>query len=136
MTQELLHVDFIRIKMDETTEFHIPVEYIGIAEGVKDGGVLTISSEMVQVECLPTSIPESIKIDVSEMKIGESKHAGDLVMPEGVKLVSEQAMVLLSITSIRVAEVKEEVPEGEEGAEGEGEGEKAAEGAKPADEDK
>jgi len=112
MTQAVLHVDFQGVKLDEAAEFNVAVDFTGIPVGVKDGGVTTISSEHVTVECLPTDVPDTIPIDISHLRVGQALMAGDLVLPEGIKLISDRAMVLVSITAVRqvVEEVVAEVP--------------------------
>ncbi len=130
MTQEVIHVDFLGVKMDEAVEFHVLVKFEGTPEGVKEGGVRTISSEYVMVECLPTDVPDSIPIDISHLKIGDSVTAGQLQLPENVKLVSDPAVVLASVATVRVVEEAAPVAEEAEVAEGEeAEEKKAAEEA-------
>ncbi len=113
MTQDVIHADFQGVSMDEATEFRINVEFIGTPIGVKDGGVLTISSDHIMVECLPTKVPDKVSIDIDALAIGHSLNAGQVALPEDVKLVSDPASVLVSITTVRVVveEVKPEVAE-------------------------
>lgn len=133
LTQGTIHVDFYRVRMDQLTEFHVAIRFEGIPVGVTDGGVRTVTSEYVAVECLPTDVPDEIPLDISQLEIGHALNAGDIILPQGLKLVSDPGMTIISITTIRV--VEEEEPEEEEaveeGAEGE---EKPAEGEeKPAE---
>jgi len=130
MTQEILHIDFIKVRMDEATEFQVALVFEGVSEGVKDGGVLTISSEFIHIECLPGNIPEHIGVDISPLKIGDSITAVDIVLPPEVKLVSDPAMVIVSVTSIRIVEEDLE-PAAVEGEPVEGEDAEAADGDKP-----
>ena len=76
---ELMHADFVRIKMDQLVEISVPVRLIGEAVGVKvDGGILEHVTRSVELSCLPTSIPEHIDIDVTNLKIGESIKVSDV----------------------------------------------------------
>ncbi|HDS31033.1 MAG TPA: 50S ribosomal protein L25 [Firmicutes bacterium] len=115
LSQKIIHVDLLGIKMDEAISFHVKVEFVGNPIGVKEGGVLSKAVDHIEVECLPTVVPDSIEVDISKLNVGESIHASDLVMPEGVTLASETNTVLASVVAIRLTEAKEE--EAEEGAE-------------------
>jgi large subunit ribosomal protein L25 len=133
LTQDVIHVDFLGVRMDEKIEFHVKINFQGTPEGVKEGGVRSISSEYVTVSCLPNDVPESIAVDISGLKIGDSLSAGELVMPENVELVTDTASNLLSVSAIRITEEElapAAVAEGEEAAaEGEAaEGEEAPSG--------
>jgi large subunit ribosomal protein L25 len=133
MSQQVAHVEFLAVKMDEVTEFHVPIIFEGTPKGAKDGGVKTISSDHVMVECLPTVVPDSLTVNITDLDIGDSINAGAMVMPEGVKLVTDPAVTLVSITAVRavveaVAAVTEAVEGAAEGEAAEG-GEKKAEGA-------
>jgi len=132
LTQHVLHVDFLRVRMDEATEFHVFLDYQGTPQGVKDGGVPTLLSEYLMVECLPSDVPDSIPVDISALKIGESLHARDVILPDGVKLLADPAVTLVSIAAVRVVEeVKPvEVVEAEAAEEGE---EKPGEKEEPTD---
>lgn len=127
LTQEILHVDFQGVKMDVAMQFTVRVEFLGTPEGVKIGGIQSVSRDHVEVECLPADVPESLSIDVSGLGMGESVNAGALTIPEGVKLLSDPQMVLVSIVAPRAAaeeekpaeEVEAEEKEAEEKEEGE-----------------
>ncbi len=72
VTRNMLHVDFVRVLLDKKLRVKSDVEVVGIAAGVKEGGILNIVTHEILIECLPADIPESIKIDVTEMKIHDS----------------------------------------------------------------
>lgn len=116
VTDKIKHVDFTVVSMTEKIDVKVPlVVNNGIeAPGVKEGGVLDIVHHEIEVECLPTDIPEKIEVDAKAMKIGDAVHAKDLVMPKGVtcKLDPEEVIVALH------PPMKEEVP-AEEAAVGE-----------------
>ncbi len=77
-----LHIDFQRVAMDKTVTVDCPVELVGIPVGVKDsGGVLGHPIKRVKIECMPTDIPDKISIDVSQLRIGDSIHFRDVVIP-------------------------------------------------------
>jgi large subunit ribosomal protein L25 len=83
----VLHVDFVRIAMDETIRLQVPLEVHGTPAGAKEGGVLSVLLHQVTVECLPGNIPASIRVRVDDLKINDALHLGAVSMPEGVKAV-------------------------------------------------
>ena len=118
----LLHVDFYRLAMDKALTVSVPVTLKGEAAGVRQqGGLVDFVHRDVQVECMPTEIPEHIEVDISELMIGQGVRLRDVV--EGVSWtpVSDPEMLLVHVIPPKV----EEEPEAEEAA--------AVEGAEPAE---
>jgi len=140
---EILHVDFQALKKGQEISVDINLEYQGNPVGVKDeGGVLSISAREITVTCRPSLIPEHIVVDISKLALGDSMHASEIVLPEGVRLDSDPETNLASVVAPRSladeeAEAAEaaEGEEGEEGAEGES-GESKDESDKSEDKDK
>jgi large subunit ribosomal protein L25 len=119
----LMHVDFIRVRADQTIEAEVSIQFIGEAEGVREGGLLEQSLFSVTVEALPGDIPNSIEHDVTALVIGDSIHVSDLTVPKGVTVVTDPETTVAHVSQPRVAEEEAPAAEGE-AAEGEG----AAEG--------
>lgn len=96
-----LHVDLVRVRLDRAIHATVPVELIGAedAPGVRDGGVLEHVSHELNVEALPTAIPESIIHDVSGMSIGDTLLLGALRAPEGVTLLGDPEEVVIATLS-------------------------------------
>ena len=67
----LLHVDFIRISMEDEIEVEVPLNFTGEAAGAEEGGILQFLLREVSVKCLPGNIPELIEVDISPLHIGE-----------------------------------------------------------------
>ncbi len=132
---KLLHIDFYRVSMTEKLSAEVPVVTVGESAGEKAGGTVEHILREVTVECLPDRIPESIEIDVTALEIGNSIHARDLSVPEGVKIITEPDRVVISVIAPRV--VEEEVA-AEEAVEPElvGEKEEAEEEAEEKKEEK
>ncbi len=141
----VLHVDFNEISLTETLKINVPLSSKGEPVGVKvDGGILEHIMWEVQVECLPTDIPEKIEVDVSNLKLGESLHVKDIVPSEGFKILSDPELITMIVKAPKVEAPKEEVvaeaglePElirkkKEEEEAGAGPGETPAEGPKEA----
>jgi large subunit ribosomal protein L25 len=79
-----LHIDFQHVNMDEKVVAHCPIEIVGVAAGVKEGGILEHPVREVLIECMPHQIPEKVIVDVSALKIGQSLHIRDLKLAAGV----------------------------------------------------
>lgn len=113
---KIMHVDFIGIDMNKKLRVHVPVEVLGEAKGVKDGGILEVYRDFMEVECLPGNIPGQIDIDVTNLGLNETVHVRDVALPEGVEAVNfEENYAILGISF-----ASEVSAEGEEGGEGEG----------------
>lgn len=107
VTKEFLHADFHRISMKEKLQTLVPLEIIGEAPGITEGGVLQHLLREVEVECLPTDIPEVVEVDISSLGFGESLTVADLDAGKGVEIITDPDTVVVSI----VAPEKEEEPE-------------------------
>ncbi len=86
----IIHMDFMRINMDEKIKVHVPLHFINeeISVGVKAGGVVTHSMVEVEVLCLPGDLPEYIAVDLEGVDIGGSVHLVDIAVPEGVDILA------------------------------------------------
>jgi large subunit ribosomal protein L25 len=128
---ETTHVDLLRVRLDEKINAAVPIELTGIEEapGVKEGGVLEQITREVNVEALPTAIPESIVHEVGEMQIGDTILLAALAAPADVTVLDDlEETVVATLSPPRLqAETAEEI-EAETELVGEGEGEGEAEG--------
>jgi large subunit ribosomal protein L25 len=128
----VIHVDFHEIPLDRKIQTVVTVHLEGIPHGVEMGGALSQPSHELRVSVLPTAIPESITVDISELEIGNSLRLVDVPELEGVEFLDDlEGTVLATVTApISEAELEGEPVEGEEGEEGvEGEeGEEGVEG--------
>jgi large subunit ribosomal protein L25 len=139
---KIIHADLYEIAMDQLLKLTVDVEMVGEAEGVKlDGGIMDVVSRTLEVECLATDIPESIKVDVSQLKINDYIRVKNLPADPKVRILSDGEIVIVTI----VPPVKEEVAAPVEGvpaaaepevikkgkAVEEGEGEAEGKGKKP-----
>jgi large subunit ribosomal protein L25 len=111
----LLHVDFTRVAADERIVVTVPLEIRGVAPGVNAGGTLDQPIHTLSVECLAISIPESVRVNVGELQIGGAIYVKDLVLPPGVKAMSDPDAIVVHVTT-KVPEpeavtVAAEVPE-------------------------
>jgi large subunit ribosomal protein L25 len=114
---ELLHIDFLRIRIDEKIQTVVPVVTVGQAPGVTEGGLADQQLREVDVECLPLDVPEELRVDISSMGIGDSLHVSDLDVPGNVTVLTEAERAIITIVAPRLAVEEEEEAEAEEGAE-------------------
>ncbi|MDB4349602.1 50S ribosomal protein L25 [Omnitrophica bacterium] len=113
--EEILHVDFNEISLTKAIKVNVPIVSKGEPEAVtKEDGTLEHVMWEVEVECLPTNIPEKIEVEVGQMKIGDKIHIKDLPVPPDVKILNDPELTVISAEPPHVEEVKEEVLEGEE----------------------
>jgi len=102
--REILHVDFQAVSMSEEITAEITVEPFGEADGVKThGGLLEQNIRSIEVRCLPTNLPEIIKVDVTNLKVGESLHIKDIVLPEGVSTTAAPDLTVFLIAEPKVS---------------------------------
>jgi large subunit ribosomal protein L25 len=105
---EITHVDFHAIILSEQIRVKVPVVLKGEPVGVKqDRGVLEHFLREVEVECLPTAIPKDIEHDVSQMKIGDTLHLKDLIVPAGSKMMSDPEGVIASVLTPKEEKIEE-----------------------------
>jgi large subunit ribosomal protein L25 len=116
ITREIIHIDFHKINLTEKVEVAVPIELVGKAEGVKLGGILQQIERELHVRCLPMQIPNSIDVDVTSLKIGDSLHVRDLSLAEGIEILTIGDHTLVTVVGAR-AEI--EAPAGEEAEAGE-----------------
>jgi len=141
--EHVTHIDLLEVRLDEKIQTTVALELTGVEEapGVKEGGVLEHVTRELNIEALPTSIPENITVDVSHLAIAGTMHLTEVSAPEGVEFLNDlEETIVATITApteIAEPEIEEEAElvgedgepiepvEGEEAeaaAEGEGEG--------------
>lgn len=131
LTSQVLHTEFYQVSLRTRMRADVPLIIVGQSEGVDTfNGVLVKAVETVQVEALPLDLPSHIDVDITPLaNLEDSLHVSDLVIPEGVTLLTDAEVVVVKVASPRVAIELDEV----EAAEGAGEGEAAGEGGEEAE---
>src|SRR5688572_6779274 len=130
---ELLHIDLLEVRLDEKIQTQVNVHLEGAEEapGIKEGGVLEHVTHQLNIEALPTDIPEAIVVDVSGLEIAATMHLSEISAPSGVTFLDDPEETIIA-TVVVPTEVEE--PEIEEETELVGEdGEPLEEGAEPAE---
>lgn len=93
----LLHADLHKINLEENVKVPVQISLVGASIGVKEGGLLNFVMHTVEVECLPTQIPEHLEIDVTGLKIGDSFHVSNLDVPAGIKVLADPKATIVNI---------------------------------------
>jgi large subunit ribosomal protein L25 len=91
------HVDLHRINPNEKLRVTVPVVISGTAIGVKEGGLLDQAHHELHIECLPGNIPDSITIDVTDLKVGDSVHVSEIPLPEGIVILDQPKIPVVSV---------------------------------------
>ena len=117
LSDMLLHVDFYRLTLDKAITVTVPVNLVGEPAGVKlQSGLLDFVQREVQVECMPTEIPEHLDVDVSELMIGDGVRLRDLLGDVKWTPVSELNTLLVHVIAPKVEEEEEPEEEAEAAA--------------------
>lgn len=103
---DVLHADFYEVDLTARLTVSVPLHFVGKAAGVVAGGILQPVMREVQVECLPTEIPEFIEVDVSGLGIHEAVHVSELHLPEDVTPVGDQSQPVVTVLPPTVEETK------------------------------
>jgi large subunit ribosomal protein L25 len=98
ISRELLHADFVQVRLDQPVDVEIPFRCTGKSKGVAAGGILQIIFRRIPMRCLPANIPAYIEADITELDMGESLKAASLKLPEGVtvRLPDDQTVAVVN----------------------------------------
>ena len=97
ITGHPIHVDFWVVNMKQAITTSIQVHFVGEAPGVKSGGVMMHNLSSVQIESLPSALPEYLEADISGLEVGDSIHVRDLVVPKGVTILDAEDEIVASV---------------------------------------
>jgi large subunit ribosomal protein L25 len=91
------HVDLFALDLTKNVRVSVEIRVEGKAIGLAEGGLLNIVTRQVEIECLPTGIPEAIVVDVTNLGVGDSLHVSDLTIPDGVKMISRPELTIAAV---------------------------------------
>jgi large subunit ribosomal protein L25 len=97
ITDTVTHVDFYEVEAGKKIRTKIPVRLTGSPEGVRTGGILEAGTEELDVECLPKNLPPRVVVDVSDLQLNHSIHVKDVVVPEGVKVLTDPHLTIATL---------------------------------------
>jgi large subunit ribosomal protein L25 len=89
LTRKVLDVQFQRISMKEKVHVGVPIEMVGDAPGIKEGGILEQMLEELQISCLPGAIPKNIEVDVTGVGIGSMIRVSELSVPQDIEILTD-----------------------------------------------
>jgi large subunit ribosomal protein L25 len=102
ISDEIIHIDFYDIKKNQKIQVAIPIIYEGEAIGVKEqGGAMQFLARNINIQCFPTDIPENVKIDISDLKIGDTRTIQDLKLDQSLKIIDDPFRVIVSVVTIK-----------------------------------
>lgn len=111
-----VHLDLMRVNLDEEVTVQVGIEPRGTAKGLADGGVLELLLPMIEVRCLVRNIPETIRPNVTDLGVDDSLLIGDLELGEGVEATAAADDKVAIVRLLAEEAEEEEKPEGEEEA--------------------
>ena len=102
VTDSILHIDFYVVKEDKPVAIDVPITIVGTSEGVRQGGKLQILSRRVKIAGLPKDLPDTINVDISNLKLGKAILVGDLSC-ENVNIVTPKTTIICAVKMTRAA---------------------------------
>ena len=109
--KNVIHADFVRVDMTEKVTIAVELAFKGTAEGTHQGGMVDIHLDEIEVECLVSDIPEIIEVSVKQVNVGDTVHAGDIVLPAGITLKTDPEALVLNCHLVAAAKSTEELEE-------------------------
>ena len=118
VTEEIIHLDLLRVRRDVKMKFSIPLNLVGDSVGAIEGGIVSQSANAIDIECFPTDVPDSIDVDITNLELNGTVFANDIVLPGDTELLSPEDTTI-AVCAPPKAEVEVEVPDEEGDEEGE-----------------
>jgi len=106
--RNIIHLDLMRVDVHEIIKVNVPIEIKGKAKGATEGGIIEEHLDRLEIECKVTDIPDSIAVSVKELGVGDSIHAGDVELSEGIKLITGDDVLLITCHLVAAAKAAEE----------------------------
>ena len=110
VTDEIIHVDLMRVRRSEKINISVPLVLVGDAIGVKEGGVLSQSLTQIEISCYPTDVPEQIELNIEKLELNAALSVADIEIDiEDVEISTDSSLNIVSITPPAAEEVVEDV---------------------------
>ena len=117
VTDEVIHVDLMRVRRSEKMTISVPILLVGDSVGVKEGGILSQSLTQVEISCYPTDVPEQIELNIEGLELNSGLNVGDLdTGSEEVEVISDVNLNIVSISSPTSDDKEDESLSGEDEA--------------------
>ena len=115
VTDEVIHVDLMRVRRSEKMTISVPILLVGDSVGVKEGGILSQSLTQVEISCYPTDVPEQIELNIEGLELNSGLNVGDLdTGSEEVEVISDVNLNIVSISSPTSDDKEDESLSGED----------------------
>ncbi|HBK58987.1 MAG TPA: 50S ribosomal protein L25 [Spirochaetaceae bacterium] len=118
LSSKIVHIDFNIIERGQKLHVKVPLHLVGIAKGVREGGILEHAIHEIEVECEPDALPEKLEVDISGLEANHALHLRDISIPNGVKLLTGLETVIAIIKFARAEVVEKPAEAGVAAAEG------------------
>ena len=115
VTDEIIHIDFQKVKEDEKISLEVAVRSSGEAQGVKLGGLLVQMLNSVTIQCRPAEIPEFLEIDVSDMEMNTNLFVKDIALSEGIEMLTADDIAVVSVQEPKEEKEEKVVEDTEDG---------------------
>jgi len=109
--KNIIHADLMRVDVGEMVKVTVPIELKGTAAGTHEGGIIEEHTDHLEIECKANDIPETIIVSVKEVHVGDALHAGEIELPDGIKLSSSPDTLLVTCHMVAAAKTTEELEE-------------------------
>jgi len=118
VTEQIIHLDLLRVRRDVKMKFSIPLNLVGDSVGAIEGGIVSQLANAIDIECLPTGVPDSIDVDITNLELNGTVFASDINLPDDTALLSPEDTTI-AVCAPPTAEVEVEVPDEEGDEDGE-----------------
>ncbi len=118
VSDEIIHVDFQGVSLEEEIEVAVRINFTGTAPGIREGGLLDTHLYELHIKCKAGEIPHELDVDISHLKLNDTLHVSDLSL-EGVNILTPEDALIVTVTPPSKATLVEEEAEAEQEAEGE-----------------
>ena len=120
VTDEIIHIDLMRVRRDEKMTISVPIILEGTAIGVIEGGIMTQNLNTLEISCLPSDVPEHIVVDVTNFELNHVMNVSELMVDDNIEIITASDMDVLAVISHKEESLEPEIPTDEELAEAEG----------------
>lgn len=130
VTDEVIHLDLMRVRRSEKMTITVPLVLVGDAKGVKEGGLLSQSINQLEINCFPTDVPEKIELNVEDLELNSSMNISDINLDnDDIEIITDKEVNVVNISQLVEEEVEEEVDEASDDSTTVGETESSTEGS-------
>ena len=98
VTEQIIHLDLLRVRRDVKMKFSIPLNLVGDSVGAIEGGIVSQLANAIDIECLPTGVPDSIDVDITNLELNGTVFASDINLPDDTELLSPEDTTIAAVS--------------------------------------